>query len=105
MKKDEFIKQMIKLGAMEDQSCSPIERKIIIKEAERLYDKHLIETSKAFTNVIPTFEPSNDDISKACESYYEQTYLPEHDEEWKAWEISLEIVRFKKILSILKAQH
>lgn len=33
----------MELGAMEDRACSEVERKLIIKEAEELYNKHLTE--------------------------------------------------------------
>jgi len=38
-----ILQKIMELGAMEDRACSEKERKLIINEAEVLYNKHLAE--------------------------------------------------------------
>ena len=38
---NEFIKEIMQLGAMEDRACSETERGSIIKAAEEVYQNHL----------------------------------------------------------------
>lgn len=38
-----MLEKLMELGAMEDRACSETERKLIINEAEELYNKHLAE--------------------------------------------------------------
>lgn len=62
---NKFIKEMMHLGACEERCCSQAERESLIKDAEKLYTKHLARVK----GVLPRLLPNDIEIGREALKY------------------------------------